>query len=398
MFSDICKRGGLCLIITKFEKVEQRLNELISDYGNMSVDNLEKKYNASYATIQRVLKKNNIISSNSKNIKYVFIREHEEEFKKDWIAGVMSKEDLIKKYKCPYSNIKSIARDLGIKRKTKLERINKESLIEDWNSKQYHSYELLTKYNISSSILGKVIKDEVDDYGKRNGRIYYFNYRYFDYIDNEHKAYWLGFIYADGSHNEKRHTLRICLQEQDAELLRLFYKDIGCNRELHFIYNKTYDKYYPYVYVQHPHLSETLNKQGVPSNKSFKITFPSTTIVPHNLMRHFIRGYFDGDGGLTLPEDKRKVSCSFVGNYKFITDLKYYLLNYSPHFTDVTLIKPKQCEHVYLFSKAGRYNVERLLRWMYEDSTIYLKRKYNKYVDLVNYNKERLVEYNKGIS
>ena len=37
---------------TKFELVEERLEELVKDYGNTSIKYLEEKYGASYGTIQ----------------------------------------------------------------------------------------------------------------------------------------------------------------------------------------------------------------------------------------------------------------------------------------------------------------------------------------------------------
>ena len=46
---------------TKFELVENRLEEVVKDYGNTSIKHLEEKYGASYATIQRVLKKHGYI-------------------------------------------------------------------------------------------------------------------------------------------------------------------------------------------------------------------------------------------------------------------------------------------------------------------------------------------------
>ena len=63
--------------------VEDRLEELVKDYGNISVKSLEEKYGASYATIQRVLKKHGYIQGN-KNYKYVYIHEHMDEFIEDY--------------------------------------------------------------------------------------------------------------------------------------------------------------------------------------------------------------------------------------------------------------------------------------------------------------------------
>ena len=39
-----------------------------------------------------------------------------------------------------------------------------------------------------------------------------------------------------------------------------------------------------------------LIKKGIPEKKSYIVKFPSNKIIPNNLMSHFLRGVFDGDG------------------------------------------------------------------------------------------------------
>ena len=62
---------------------------------------------------------------------------------------------------------------------------------------------------------------------------YYYNKDYFKIINNEHKAYWLGFLYADGyvepiyrKDKIKAFRLELSLQESDEDMLLLFKKDI----------------------------------------------------------------------------------------------------------------------------------------------------------------------------
>ena len=160
---------------------------------------------------------------------------------------------------------------------------------------------------------------------------------------------------------------------------------IDCNRIVDKLYNKQYKKFYVKAYVQHPHLSETLLKQGVPNDKSFKIRFPSDEIVPNDLKRHFIRGYLDGDGCIQAPKDKSKMNWSIVGNYDCINEMKKYIetniLNYQ--------INIHQKGNVYQIGKGGRFVTQTFLDWIYKDATIYLQRKYDKYLEIVKYNKEK---------
>lgn len=369
----------------KFEQVEVRLDEVKNDYGNLPVKKLEEKYNASYSTIQRVLKKHGIIKGKAEQIKYNYIREHEEEFIQDWEEGILTKQELAEKYQCPCTNLHSRAVELELHRKDKIDQINHQDLIDDWLKNDCTNDELCNKYNISNSTLHKILRLNNISMDYHRNRKYYFDEKYFDKIDNEHKAYWLGFIYADGCHNVKKKALSIALKEDDIDLLWQFYEDINCEKIVQRYYNFEYHKFYATIYIQHEHLSKTLLEKGVMNNKTFKITFPKDDIVPYELKRHFIRGYFDGDGCTSIPQDKHKMAWSIVGNYEFITSLKEYIEENIPLYP--INIFPKS--NVYQIGKGGRFVVQKFLDWLYADSTVYLQRKYDRYLEIVEYNKEK---------
>lgn len=372
----------------KFEQVEARLHEVKNDYGNLPVKTLEEKYNASYSTIQRVLKKHGVIKGKPEKIKYSYVREHEEEFIKDWKSGILSHEELEEKYQCPYSNLHSRAMDLRLYRQDKIDRINHQDLIDDWLKNNCTNDELCNKYNISDSTLHKILHFNNINIDYHRNRKYYFDEKYFDKIDNEHKAYWLGFIYADGCHNVERYSLSIVLQENDSDLLWEFYEDIKCDKIVQRYYNYKYHRFYASVHIQHPHLSQALLNKGVFQNKSFKITFPTEDIIPKELLKHFVRGYFDGDGCLTIPKDKSKTSWSIIGNYTFVERVKQYIENSIPNYS-LTIRKQSQSSNIYTIGKGGRIVVKQFLDWLYKDATIYLKRKYDKYLEVIEYNKEK---------
>lgn len=374
--------------MTKFERLEEDIENLKRDYFDkqISIKNLEKLYDASYSTIQRVLKKYGYITTNFKQVKYKYLRDHEDEFIKDWINNILSIEELEKKYKCPSSNLYARSTELCIRRKTTGK---KDDLIEEWLLHTLSNKEICQKYNICESTLYNALRENnINTKDKWNGRKFFFNEKYFDIIDDEHKAYWLGFIYADGCHNLKKKSLSITLQKEDENHLYKFYQDINCNKQIIKILNKQYNKYYSNVFVQHPHLSQALLDKGVYQNKSFIINFPSNKVVPYELKRHFIRGYFDGDGSISIPKDKSKMSWSIIGNYNFINGVKKYIEeNIDNYFLKV--YKHSVNSSIYCLSKGGRYVVNTFLDWLYKDTTIYLQRKYDKYLEIIEYNKEK---------
>ena len=120
-------------------------------------------------------------------------------------------------------------------------------------------------------------------------------------------------------------------------------------------------------------------------DKSFKITFPK--FLDNSLMRHFIRGYFDGDGCIGLSKRGWKsTSVSIVGNEEFLNGMKSIIqkeLN-----INMNLYKEKN-RRIHSLQKSGIFNVYAILNYLYKDATIYLQRKYDRYIDFITqYEKE----------
>lgn len=130
-------------------------------------------------------------------------------------------------------------------------------------------------------------------------RKYKLNEAYFDFIDNQNKAYILGFLFADGYNSIPKHTVTMSLQEDDKEILEKIRCEIGSEKELEFLdYSNKHDFGYTYknqwrLNMFSKHMCDSLDKLGMHQNKSLILEFPD---IDKSLYRHFIRGYFDGDG------------------------------------------------------------------------------------------------------
>lgn len=207
--------------------------------------------------------------------------------------------------------------------------------------------------------------------------VYHCNYEYFKDIDTEEKAYWLGFIYADGNVNKAQNTLRINLQVNDSNHLVKLNKSIGGNFNVR-IYDEVHkDKSYPMsqILIYSTSMVKDLMSYGVFPNKTDKIIFPD---LPENLIRHFIRGYFDGDGSICERKHKKRLSdlaCSFsCGSMLFLEKLREIL--YQNNIKSY-IVQDKRGNKASL-SLAGLTNPDVFLHYMYDNATIYLDRKYNK--------------------
>lgn len=372
---------------------EDMIDSLKNDYGVLSTQELVNKYNCSYSTIERFCKSHGFKSKRDptcqqKN-KYEYLHAHLDEFLSDWEDHILTEEELIEKYQAPMTALYSQATLFGVYRKTLEKRIDTSSLIVDYRDNIISQQDICKKYGISNGTKTKILKNnniDLDPVGIRS-RKYYFNEYFLDTIDSEEKAYFLGFVYADGGHNTDRKTLNITIQERDQDLLTKFYEMFECQRELRRVYNKQYDRYYVNFCLQSTYLSNQLLNLGVPADKSYKITFPN--FISDSLLKHFIRGYFDGDGCIGLSQRGwRSTQVRFTGNEHFLHDIQLVIKSK----TNVDMIlyhekKSKICD----LQKSGIFNVYQILQYLYKDAAIYLQRKYDRYINFANkYEKEVL--------
>ena len=140
---------------------------------------------------------------------------------------------------------------------------------------------------------------------------------FFHKIDAEEKAYWLGFMFADGCVTKTRNTLQFGLHYDDREHVQKFIDTLGVDRT----YNVRPKEPFVYTSFSSAQLVDDLIAQGCIPHKSMHLQFP--TGVSETLMRHFIRGYFDGDGSVYTTGGR--VCCKFIGTYDFLLGVKRYL-------------------------------------------------------------------------
>ena len=220
-----------------------------------------------------------------------------------------------------------------------------------------------------------------------NGTQAKINHDYFENIDSEHKAYWLGFIYADGSITKKvyekgsyTYRLRMELMFEDKYILEQMALDLESDLKPKEYYNNTshfegYNKpkHTAYIMFSSKKMGEDLVKLGVMPNKT--LILKSLPSIPDNLMKHFIRGYFDGDGSVYLTKDNT-IKTAFYGTHDFINSIQDFLIK------ELDLTKKKitdQKEANVSFVGMAKQESEKIYHYMYDEATIFLNRKYEKY-------------------
>lgn len=223
---------------------------------------------------------------------------------------------------------------------------------------------------------------------------YSFNIHYFDVIDSEEKAYWLGFIYADGyivnAIPGKTHdAFGIALSSKDKIHLEKFKYAINSTHPINDYVSAYGTGISRIVFINQCYIDNLISK-GVFRNKSLILKYPSYDIVPKKYSIPFIRGYFDGDGsikrtGKRRTEAKDPYDVSFIGTKEFLIAIQDELGMYSK-----LRQASKHNTNSYEIVFGGFRKALSVLNVLYNDATIYLDRKYERYLDMLNVQNSRL--------
>ena len=195
-------------------------------------------------------------------------------------------------------------------------------------------------------------------------RLHKINKTYFQTIDSEDKAYFLGFIYADGY--VTKDALYWTSHKQDRHILEIFCHYIETDKDC----IKTIDEKYLRVVITSKEFASCLQKQGAVQAKTLILTPPS---IPKNLIPHFIRGYFDGDGSIYYDKNTKSYRVNFLGTESMLFWIKDF-------FQVKTKIRPYK--KIAKFDFSGNRQVFQKLSMIYNNSSeeLRLKRKYEKFL------------------
>lgn len=219
----------------------------------------------------------------------------------------------------------------------------------------------------------------------RNNQKFTYNSGVFKSIDTEESAYWLGFLFADGYvSTDPKYRLELALAEIDYEHVATFKNfvapDKPLSKKVSFLQNRPFNSYK--FYAINKELVIDLINHGCTPKKSSTLKFPTT--VPDDLLKHFVRGYVDGDGHISIHKGKPifQVSC---GSIDFLNSLQNYFEKHVKGYSVVRITKDKR-SNVFSLGKGGRPSVTRILEHLYGSSTVHLARKYNKFREIIQTN------------
>lgn len=229
--------------------------------------------------------------------------------------------------------------------------------------KGYSSPVLGQKFGVSASAICGLLKRR--GIKRRDAsaaaRRYQLNEHFFDYINSEVKAYWLGFLMADAC--IYRNEIILQLQAKDSEHVRKFAAAIETNKPVRIIPNGK--NMAALIEVRSAIMVEALKKQGITARKSFTAIPPS---LPNPLMKHFWRGMIDGDGSIT--HSGHRPHLKLFGSYATCKAFAEWALLQLER--QVNVHKHKTIYDVVIGCKPAILLLDRL----YTNAKIYLERKY----------------------
>lgn len=231
---------------------------------------------------------------------------------------------------------------------------------------------------------------------KINSRQYNLNHNFFNNIDNEEKAYWLGFLYADGylsftiDDKRPRKIVGLSLGIKDINHLNKFNTCLESTYSIKIYTNTGFVKQgypaakYGKLCFTSDQLFDDLAKLGCIEHKTQTLKFPTEEQVPQYLLHHFLRGFMDGDGSIkiTQPKDNKciRFGLDFCGTTEMLDGIQKFFN------TQLKLSKRhKNKTNNYSLSYGGNQSVYKKLLMLYKDATIYLDRKYERFLQLQNY-------------
>lgn len=319
---------------------EEEIKQIVEDYNinNLSISEIARRKKRSQSLIRRVLKENNI--EVKLGIRLMKLTQEQVEIIQSLSRQGKSQKEIAQKLGCDITVIKRIAKENNIK-----------------------------------------IKAIINPNIRKN---------FFENIDSEEKAYLLGLYFTDGNINKNNRTIRIQLQASDLEIIKRIKDIFQVNNKID--HDKRPNKECYGLSFNCEKMVQDLSKYGIIPRKTYETSHLPLEYIPEDLKIHFLRGLFDGDGGLSISADYSKDISFDLTSYHYSICEEYQreidkLINKDLH-NKISIIDSVDSSHRCRVGWRGKQQVLKILDILYQNATIYLKRKHDKYLLLKNYNNQ----------
>lgn len=254
------------------------------------------------------------------------------------------------------------------------------NVIIDLYNNNYTQKQIGEHFNVDRSVIKRVLLE--NNIKLRNTtHKHKCNYSIFKEIDNPEKAYWLGFLAADGCNYNRENNATICisLHQKDEAHLKKFQKFLSADNELqYYISNTGFGNNTPMcrIAIYSKEMSQDLNNKGIISHKSLILKPPK---IEERYYLPFICGYFDGDGSISKATNcYNNFNISFLGTKEMLEWINN-IVNMEASL-EQRVNNPEK--NNYYIRCGGTNKPYRILNLLYSSCETHLDRKYKLYKNL----------------
>jgi intein-encoded DNA endonuclease-like protein len=269
-------------------------------------------------------------------------------------------KECIKKFNDTYNGKNKVLRGIKIaERKEKLEK----DILKYWGTENYIQ-NVVDVFNIGFYSVKSLVKKfnlKIVD----TKRKYYFDEDFFEEINTESKAYFLGVFFGDGNVSYETNTIALGLQDKD--VIEKFCAAIQYEGQIETHIQKTNKKEFFRVRLHSLKLKNDLMKHGCVPRKSLVLKYPQ---IHSELEKHFLRGALDSDGCVCCTEKTNHIY--FLGTYDFLEGVQNYFKKFN---IKNSINKIKSIFRYYISAKKS---IILVLKELYDNAQYYMDRKYNK--------------------
>lgn len=276
---------------------------------------------------------------------------------------------------------------LGVPHSYRIEAEEQKQIIVDYRNGM-SAREVGRKYNRPHSSISRFLKKQniIVKSSYIMSKKYTLNEHYFDEIDCHKKAYWVGWLTADGYVLPNMKETRLRLQKRDIDVVDRLRKDLGSNVPITVRVTKptgllkrcgtkkTYTSCG--ISISSDKIAKALSSYGVVPNKSRINKGPKN--IPEEFIGSFILGHFEGDGCIALREGLGSATLSIWDNRSTCNFIKLAINKKLGR--GVGIVEKRRKINVYTFRISKHRDIFDVYQWMYSGIDICLERKRQKFL------------------
>lgn len=219
------------------------------------------------------------------------------------------------------------------------------------------------RFGVSSMVVTRVLADEPRRPHRR--RPYDLDSEAFNDLSQEAPAYWLGFLYADGS--VARTNITVALSRKDGGHIGRFLGFLKCDkRPGERLHTSGDGKRHPVTYIglSDDVLAERLTDLGITAGRPLD----TLHMVPDGSRSHFLRGWFDGDGSVLITP-----RIDFAGPPTIVKSASEIFIREAG--ANRVKVRTTSTGKMSSVTYKGVHRCAGIVEYLYRDATIWLPRK-----------------------